>query len=243
MRRLVFGTPARLLPPGFKGQWTLTMASLDPVEWQARMIGTFLRHEKKRVLAPAFLKQFDGYDDYWHFHRYWREDLDEFTRMQYLDLKTYLLDDVLTKIDRASMALSIEARVPLLDHELVELVFSLPQQIRNRNDEQKRLLKLAMGDALPAPIVARAKKGFSMPLNAWFEQTNSNDLPALDDRYFNNDTVRKPGAVDGDALWAVMIVNRWLSGETTEAAELSVEGPRVYGWTPPQTQPILEPGR
>jgi asparagine synthase (glutamine-hydrolysing) len=237
-RRLAFGTPARLLPSGFKGQWTLTMASLDPLEWHASMIGTFLRPKKKRLLAPRFFKQFDGYDDYWHFRRYWRDDLDEFSRMQYLDLKTYMLDDVLTKIDRASMALSIEARVPFLDHELVELVFSLPQATRNKNDEQKRLLKLAVEDALPAPILSRDKKGFSMPLNAWFGRMDPRDLPPIDETFFNRDTITRPGAIDGDDLWAVMIVNRWLSGGTTVAGDPVVER-RLSGWTPPQTQPIV----
>lgn len=239
LRRLAFGTPARLLPSGFKGQWTLTMASLDPLEWQGKMIGTFLRPQKKRLLAPHFFKQFEGYDDFWHFRRYWREDLDQFTRMQYLDLKTYMLDDVLTKIDRASMALSIEARVPLLDHELVELVFSLPQATRNPNDEQKYLLKLAMQDALPAAILSRAKRGFSMPLNHWFRHAAPGELPSIDDSIFNAETIRKPGAIDGDEMWAVMIVNRWLSGATSTVTNAVPNRPVVTGWTPPQTQPVL----
>jgi asparagine synthase (glutamine-hydrolysing) len=238
VRRFGLGT-ARALPAGFKGRWTLMMASLDPLEWQGKMIGTFLRPQKKRLLAPRFYEQFDGYDDFWHFRRYWREDLDPFTRMQYLDLKTYLLDDVLTKIDRASMALSIEGRVPLLDHELVELVFSLPQPIRNRDDEQKYLFKLAMKDVLPPAILSRAKKGFSMPLNHWLQKTERCDLPPIDDAIFNADMILKPGAVDGDEMWAVMIVNRWLSGSTSTVGNPVPERPLVTRWTPPQAEPVL----
>ncbi len=159
--------------------------------------------------------------------------------MQYLDLKTYMLDDVLTKIDRASMALSLEARVPLLDHELVELVLSLPQAMRNKNDEQKRLLKLAMKDALPPAILSREKKGFSMPLNHWLRRAEPGDLPPLDDSIFNVDTILKPGAVSGDEMWAVMIVNRWLSGASQTVSETLPERQLVAGWTPPQIQPAL----
>ena len=212
------------------------MAALDPLEWHVKMIGSFLRAEKKQLLSPRFFKQFDGYDDYWHFRKFWREDLDDFSRMQYLDLKTFLVDDVLTKMDRASMAVSLEARVPLLDHELVDLVLSLPQPLRNKNDEQKYLFKAAMRDALPAAILSRRKKGFSMPLNDWLRHPGQAEFPPIDDRIFNPGAVLKPGAVSGDDMWIVIVVNRWLSGAP---ARLTNPTPGVDGfkaWTPPQPQ-------
>ena len=74
---------------------------------------------------------FREYDDYWAYRKFWREDLPLASRLQYLDLKTYLPDDILTKVDRASMIVALEARVPLLDHKLVEEVFSWPDRIRS----------------------------------------------------------------------------------------------------------------
>ena len=217
---------------------TASMAALDPLEWHVKMVGSFLRSEKQRVLSPKFFRQFDGYDDYWHFRRFWRDDLDEFSRMQYLDLKTYLPDDVLTKMDRASMAVSLEARVPLLDHELVETVLGLPQALRNKNDEQKYLFKAAMQDALPAAILTRRKMGFSMPLNDWLRHPRPEDLPPIDEHVFNRAALLKPGTVNGNDMWAVITMNRWLSGASTSGDAVSIDWRTAGGWTPPQTHAV-----
>lgn len=235
LRQLAFGAVARLLPRGFKGQWTASMAALDPLEWHVKMLGSFLRREKKRILAPQFLKQFTGYDDYWHFRRFLRSDLDEFTRMQYLDLKTFLVDDPLTKMDRASMAVSLEVRVPLLDHELVELVFSLPQQLRNRNDEQKYLFKAAMRDALPPAILARRKKGFSMPLNTWLECARPDaGASSVDGRIFNS----RAYGMSGDDQWTITVLNRWLSHAASPGDVIAHQSRRITAWRPPQLEAV-----
>src|SRR5262249_17112934 len=102
-----------------------------------------------------------------HFRRWWRPDLEPITRLQYLDLKTYLPDDILTKVDRAAMAVGLEARPPLLDHHLIEAVFRIPAHIRFPQFQKKYLLKKAMESQLPAEIIARGKKGFSSPLMQW----------------------------------------------------------------------------
>lgn len=103
------------------------------------------------------------YDDLWYFRQHWRDDLPILTRLQYLDLHTYLPDDILTKVDRASMAVSLEARVPFLSRRLVEFLFSIDESTRYLNGQLKGLLKYAFRDHLPRVILDRKKKGFSIP--------------------------------------------------------------------------------
>src|SRR5690606_17466485 len=83
------------------------------------------------------------YDDWWHFRQHFREDLPLRTRLQYVDFHTFLPGLVLTKVDRTSMAVSLEARVPLLDRRIVEFSFSLAEELRYANGELKGLLREA----------------------------------------------------------------------------------------------------
>jgi asparagine synthase (glutamine-hydrolysing) len=89
-------------------------------------------------------------------------------QVQYADLKTYLPGDILTKVDRASMATSLEVRVPLLDHNLLEWAATLPPEFRLRAREGKYILKKAMEPQLPSEILYRDKMGFAVPLARWF---------------------------------------------------------------------------
>ena len=88
--------------------------------------------------------------------------------VQYLDLKTYLPGDINTKVDRASMAHSLEVREPLMDHPLVEWLSNLPPDLKLRNGEGKYLLKKALQPWLPDEILYRPKMGFAVPLERWF---------------------------------------------------------------------------
>jgi len=110
------------------------------------------------------------------------------SRMQYVDLKTYLPDDILTKVDRASMAASLEVRVPFLDHEWVEFAASLPSEFRLN----KAILRETLKDTLPDAILSRRKKGFSAPVLVWQGAVT-------------RDGVRLGGA----ALWAVQVYDEW----------------------------------
>ena len=105
----------------------------------------------------------DDYDDYWHLRRYDRPDLPPRTRLQYIDFHTFLPDDVLTKVDRASMAVSLEVRVPLLATDIVEFAFSLPEEVRYHSNRLKGLLRTAMAQSLPREVIERPKRGFGIP--------------------------------------------------------------------------------
>jgi asparagine synthase (glutamine-hydrolysing) len=169
-----------------------------------------LGDDKRTLMAPKFGGRLDGYDDYWHYRRYWRDDLDDFSRMQYLDIKTYLNDDILTKVDRASMAVSLEARVPLLDHELMELVFRFPSALRNRDHELKYLFKQALRPYLSQEILYRKKKGFSVPLYAWLKEAKAGDLqPLYDTGLVEPNRFRRKNFTGAD-LWPFVVMGKWL---------------------------------
>ena len=93
---------------------------------------------------------------------------DWLSAVQYLDIKHYLPLDILTKVDRMSMANSLEVRVPLLDHKLVEFAATIPPALRLRNGSSKHIFKQAMRGILPDSIIDRTKQGFAVPLGSWF---------------------------------------------------------------------------
>jgi len=98
------------------------------------------------------------------------EEYSDLSRMLYLDMKTWLVDDILLKADKMSMAASVELRVPFLDHRLVEFCASLPDHLNLRGFTGKRLLRSVVGELLPKPIIARKKMGFPTPLEYLFRK-------------------------------------------------------------------------
>lgn len=103
------------------------------------------------------------YDAYWFIRKYYKKDLPPITRVQYVDLKTYMPGDILTKLDRVSMAVSLETRVPMLAKKLVEFSFSLSEEDRCPQGELKGLLKKAYEKEIGKKLLYRRKMGFSMP--------------------------------------------------------------------------------
>ncbi len=214
IRRAAFGALGAL--PGEGRVRRLADLAGDGLERYAGLIELFSRRTKRNVLAPSMVADLDGADDYWHLREHWREELDPITRVQVLDLKTYLPGDILTKVDRASMSVSLEVRPPLLDHRLVEVVFGLPASARVPGGRSKGLLKDAMASRLPDEILARPKKGFSAPWNAWLPELRSWAASELRDGAAVQGQILAPDPLDrlggrqsGARAWALLVLERW----------------------------------
>jgi len=124
-------------------------------------------HIRARERWREVLQVDRDYDDMWFFRQHWKPELGPRRSYQYLDFHTFLPECVLTKVDRATMAHSIEARVPFLSRTMIELAFSLPESFLYKGGELKGGLKHSFRDMLPDLILKRGKKGFSLPWNAW----------------------------------------------------------------------------
>ncbi len=128
------------------------------------------------------------YDVWWHLKKYYKKELPPITRARYLDYKTYLPGDILTKVDRVSMANSLEARVPFLGRRLIEFAFSLSEEECCSADVLKRILKKSYEDVIPEELLYREKKGFAVPAN--YFKTQRRNVPITGEilkREWNND--------------------------------------------------------
>jgi len=128
---------------------------------------------REELFSDVLQHELAGYDPLDHFREiYDRSPLrDPLSCMLYLDMKTSLVDDILTKVDRASMANSLEVRVPLLDHKLVEFAYSLPENLKLRGDKGKYLLRGAMRRHFSEQHLDRPKRGFRLPIDRWLHST------------------------------------------------------------------------
>lgn len=131
-----------------------------------RQLGFFDGEARQALLDPALAAE-TAEDALWLFRKHWRPDLPIVRRLQVLDIHTYLPDDILPKVDRASMRHSLETRVPLLDHRLVEHALRLPVDAMYRDGTGKLLLREAARDLLPERILSRSKQGFGLPRAHW----------------------------------------------------------------------------
>jgi asparagine synthase (glutamine-hydrolysing) len=129
----------------------------------------FLPEMKEKLYRPDFKSAIKGFDAFNilgdHFKLNQNSDIT--TRAQYVDIKSYLPEDILVKVDRMSMAHSLEVRAPILDHKLIEYVGSLPSNLKLKGKESKYIFKKMLEDRLPPNILYRKKQGFSIPLASW----------------------------------------------------------------------------
>ncbi|MFZ5516435.1 MAG: asparagine synthase (glutamine-hydrolyzing) [Candidatus Zhuqueibacterota bacterium] len=148
---------------------------------------------------------------------------DEINQQMYVDVKTYLVDDILVKVDRMSMATSLEARVPFLDYRFVEFAGSVPGHYKLQGRKTKLILKQAMADLLPQEILTRGKEGFSIPIKNWLK----NELKPMMMDTLSPEKIKREGFFDptyvqqlknehlsgkenhSHRLWALMIFGRW----------------------------------
>src|SRR5262249_10160702 len=175
-RQPLFGTLGRVYP---KADWaprrlraksTFLSLAASSEEGYARSLSVVPPELRERIYSADFLRlrgDYGGEQPVEDLMRTapGRSGLD---RAQYADLKFWLPGDILTKVDRTSMAVSLEAREPLLDHRLVEFAASLPEAMRTRRGQGKWLMKRTMRRYLPEDILYRPKQGFVTPIAQWF---------------------------------------------------------------------------
>jgi asparagine synthase (glutamine-hydrolysing) len=176
LRAPVFGLLGDIYP---KADWapkvlraksTLEALARNSVEGYFHSVSVMGDSQRQKLASDAFRRDLQGYRaiEVLRRHAERAPKGEPLSLVQYLDMKTYLVGDILTKVDRASMAHSLEVRVPLLDHPLMEWLSGLPPDLKLRGREGKYLFKKALESYLPQEILYRPKMGFSVPLASWF---------------------------------------------------------------------------
>jgi asparagine synthase (glutamine-hydrolysing) len=165
-------------------------------------LGSFSFPELKKALSSVLHPQFDQIQLTEEIHTYEKEvpSKDKTTLLQYLDLKLYLQEAILVKVDRASMACSLEVRAPFLDYELVEFIMNLPSSLKLRGFTSKYLLKKAMKNFLPEEVIERKKKGFGVPIAKWVK----GPLKELFGDLLSYDRIKKEGFLNPDYVTALL---------------------------------------
>ena len=171
LKKMMHSTVVNYLPLSCPGLNTLSYFSLgcnEQLIWKyTKMLSPFHR----RIFSEAFSEHVETDPSAPFIHHLSKvAGMDRLTQLQYLDSKTYLPGDILTKVDRTSMLVSLEARVPLLDHHLVEFAATIPPEYRIQNGETKYLLKKIAERFLPHEVIYRPKQGFAVPVALWIRK-------------------------------------------------------------------------
>jgi asparagine synthase (glutamine-hydrolysing) len=175
LRKPLFGLLGSIYPKAdwaprpLRAKTTLQALARDDVEAYFHSVSTTSAALRQQLYSANFKRELQGYSALAVFREHARRAPTDHPLLlaQYLDLKTWLPGDILTKVDRASMAHSLEVRVPLLDHRLVEWASSLPPGLKLRGGVGKYIFKKALESDLPRDVLYRPKMGFSVPLSAW----------------------------------------------------------------------------
>lgn len=188
----------------------------DPASFYARLVAHW--HEPSRVVIGGYLPVL-GFEDLSSFPGISFEEA-----LMVIDTQNYLPDDVLTKVDRAAMGVSLETRVPMLDKGVVELAWSFPQELKNRGGQAKWILRQVLRRYVPDALIDRPKMGFGVPIGSWLR----GDLRAWAEALLNEERLRQEGFLDVSAvrqkwhehlsgqrnwaahLWSVLMFQAWL---------------------------------
>ena len=211
------------LPQVFRAKTLLTNLSLEPVEGYFNSVSWFGK-QKSLILSPDLRQELKGYSPFEIFEQHGKNSgtNDPLSRIQYIDIKTYLADDGLVKVDRAAMANSLEVRAPILDHGFMELAARIPSKMKLKGKEGKYIFKKALKPLVPPEILYRQKMGFSIPVKDWLR----NDLKPVFEKlsarrrfenYLDGSMVKKlwlrhlSGVNDfSSEIWAILFFACWL---------------------------------
>ena len=176
LRKPIFGALGKLYPkldwaPQFlRAKTTFQSLAMDTAEGYFHGVSLLNDAQRKALFSDELYQELKGYTalEVFREHQANFDGNDPLSLIQYLDIKTYLVGDILTKVDRASMAHSLEVRVPFLDHKFVEWSATVPTDLKIKNGCGKYVLKKAMEPHLPHDVLYRKKMGFRVPLSDWF---------------------------------------------------------------------------
>ena len=246
--RRVAAIAAAGLPHGVRGKNFLRHVGRDQQGRYLDAIRFFGADEKPALLSGDVWRQLHGPDPETrlarHFDRF--ASLPWASQMMRFDAETYLPEDVLTKVDRMSMAHSIESRVPLLDNEVIEFAATLPAALKIKNGRRKHVLKEVAATLLPADILNRRKQGFGVPLGVWFRgglrELFADTLlspSSLQRGYFQPAFVKRiveehvSGRRDHTLqLWQLVVFEKWHQLYVDAAGRASADGNRVPLYSP-----------
>jgi len=245
LRKPVFGflgkayPKADWAPRSFRAKTTFEALARDLVDGYFHGVSILVDRVRDQLFSEGFRRQLQGYRavEVMRGHAANAPTDDPLSITQYVDMKTYLPGDILTKVDRASMAHALEVRVPLLDHKFVEWVSGLPSSCKLRNGEGKHVFKKALQPYLSDDILYRKKMGFSIPLASWLRGPLREAMKAavlnpmlVDTGIFNPNYLQRmvdehlAGTKDhSTALWAVLMFEAFLRKNGADGAS-SIHG-------------------
>jgi asparagine synthase (glutamine-hydrolysing) len=239
VRQPLFGFLGRVYPKAdwaprvFRAKTTFEALARDNVSGYFHGVSIMTDAMRKRLYSDKFRRELDGYSALEVLRRHaQRAPTDEpLSLVQYLDMKTYLVGDILTKVDRASMAHALEVREPLLDHPMMEWISGLSPHYKLRGHQGKYIFKRALEPYLSDEILYRAKMGFAVPLAAWFrgplrDKVRTAVLGGMlrDSGYFDSAYLQElvdqhqSGMRDYSAtLWSVLMFESFLRSTTSDS--------------------------
>jgi asparagine synthase (glutamine-hydrolysing) len=231
LRRTVFGLAGSIYPKMdwaprvFRAKSTLQAIARDTVDAYLHSVSILPNNLHGKLFSESFTRSLQGYGAREVFQKHLEscDTDDQLSLVQYLDMKTYLPGDILTKVDRASMAHSLEVRVPILDADFAAWVCSLPSDVKLRGGEGKYIFKKALDGRVPDDILYRPKMGFAVPLASWFRGPLRQSIhdrllrgSLADAEIFDTDFVRTllqqhcSGARDySPPIWALLVFERF----------------------------------
>ncbi|WP_077034665.1 XrtA/PEP-CTERM system amidotransferase [Pelomonas sp. KK5] len=240
VRRPLFGTLGQLYPKAdwaprvFRAKTTFQALARNSVEAYFHSMSFIRDADRSQLYTNAFKAQLGGYNAREVFKRHADNagTDDPLALIQYIDTKTYLVGDINTKVDRASMAHSLEVREPLMDHKIVEWLATLPSSLKMRQGEGKVMLKKSMEPYLPNDVLYRPKMGFAVPLVRWFRgplrqrlRAQLREGPLADSGWFDLKTVERlieqheSGARDHSTpLWSLLMYDAFLRNVVGDSA-------------------------
>ena len=201
---------ARFLPPLTRFASSMQRHAYVGLPAFAAALGGMTAVQIDELLADPWRE--GGYDYFWFYRQFWREDAKPLVQLRWLDLHTDLAEGLLTKVDRTSMAHSLEVRPPLLDHRLVEFMLTVDPAllVDERRRRGKLLARRLMEPRLPAGHLDRPKSGFGLPVHRWLK-SRPRLLREAVERLRARGVLRRPVGSEFRRAWSLLVLDRWFT--------------------------------